>query len=365
MQNVFTEERWSSLAADWTAWWNHDTDRPMLTASRAINPARKRAAWWGLLPTVPFEITPEEIAEEIWQGILNTEYAGDLFPSAFTNFGPGDVIGFIGGGVVPAHNTTWFNAGIWEGKGLREIKPVYDPDNRWLKRVHAVMRACVEKFDGRALVSFSDLGGNLDIAAPLRDTQTLLMDTLDDPDAVRELVGRITKLWLKYYDDEYEIIRRGGRGCRSWLPLWAPGSTYNLQCDFSYMIGPEQFAELVMPDLEACCEHIEYPFFHLDGPGILTHLDMLLSIPKLRGIQWFAGDWNADRGMPSCKWTEVLDRILAAGKLIQMHGSFNDFIALAKERPLKNFALDVVYDLPPGVPLNDALAEIWRVNKSV
>jgi len=363
MEKIFTEERWGRVTSAWTAWWNHDIDRPLLTMSRWI--PRKRAEWWGLMPMIPFEITPEQIAEEIWQNLASTEYFGDSYPSCFINFGPGDIVGFIGGEVVPAWNTTWFGAGKWEGRGLREIRPEYDPDNKWLRRMKAVMRACVDKFAGRAVVGYTDLGGNLDIIAPLRDTQTLLMDTLDDPDAVRELVGIITKLWLRYFAEEHEIIAKNGRGFKSWLPMWAPGSTYELQCDFSYMIGPKQFDNLVMPDLVECCEHIEYPVFHLDGPGILNHLDALLSIEKLKAIQWFAGDNYAQLGKPSCKWPEVLDKIRAAGKLIQMHGTFPDFLALAKERPLAGYALDIVGGIPEGMDPADAMDAIWRANKNI
>ena len=360
VHTIFTEEQWAKTTSAWTAWWNHDIGRPMLTCQRSR--PFQRPAWWGLMPAIPFEITPEQIAEEIWQNIANTEYFGDSYPAAFMNFGPGDIAGFVGGEVTPAWNTTWFGPGKWEGRGLREITPEYDPGNIWFRRVKAVMKTCVEKFAGRAVVSYTDLGGNLDIAAPLRGTQTLLTDTLDDPGAVRELVGIVTKLWIRYFDGEHGIIAENGRGFKSWLPMWAPGSTYELQCDFSYMISPAQFDDLVMPDLTACCDHIEYPVFHLDGPGILNHLEALLSIGKLRCIQWFAGDNHAQLGKPSCKWAEVLDRIRGAGKLVQMHGTFPDFMELAKERPLAGYALDITGGIPDGMNPADAMDAIRRAN---
>ena len=63
-----------------------------------------------------------------------------------------------------------------------------------------------------------------------------------------------------------------------------------LQSDFSYMISPRMFERLILPDLTACCEALEYAFYHLDGKGEIKHLDMLLSIERLRGIQWIPGD---------------------------------------------------------------------------
>ena len=51
----------------------------------------------------------------------------------------------------------------------------------------------------------------------------------------------------------------------------------------------------------------------MDGPGQLPHLDLLLSIPELKGIQWIPGD-----GQPNItKWPEVYRKIRKAGKLVQ------------------------------------------------
>jgi hypothetical protein len=76
-----------------------------------------------------------------------------------------------------------------------------------------------------------------------------------------------------------------------------------LQSDLSYMISPHMFTRFVKPDLVACCEH-------LDGVGGLRHLDDLLSIERLRGIQWQPGDAQpmADQ------WLDVLRRIRDGGK---------------------------------------------------
>ena len=87
-----------------------------------------------------------------------------------------------------------------------------------------------------------------------------------------------------------------------------------LQCDFSYMISPEMFERFVMPDLVSCCEHLDHGFYHLDGKGEIPHLDHLLSIDRLRGIQWIPGDGQA----PPHEWLSLLKRIRDGGKLCQV-----------------------------------------------
>ena len=56
--------------------------------------------------------------------------------------------------------------------------------------------------------------------------------------------------------------------------------------------------------------------YHLDGPGALRHLDRLLQMDKLKGVQWVYG-----AGQPSARyWLDVLKKIQAAGKNIQVLG---------------------------------------------
>jgi 5-methyltetrahydrofolate--homocysteine methyltransferase len=90
-----------------------------------------------------------------------------------------------------------------------------------------------------------------------------------------------------------------------------------LQSDFSYMISPDMFKEFVLPDLKACCDHLDYAFYHLDGVGELPHLGHLLSIPNLHGIQWVSGAGKPE----AADWPEVLDRIRSAGKLVQLYAT--------------------------------------------
>ncbi|MDA0746552.1 MAG: hypothetical protein O2954_08525 [bacterium] len=94
-----------------------------------------------------------------------------------------------------------------------------------------------------------------------------------------------------------------------------------LQCDFCYMIGPEMFDEFVKPELAASCRRLTNPFYHLDGPGQLPHLDSLLEIEELKGVQWIPGTGNPDFRF----WPEVYRKIRKAGKRIQFAGTMETF----------------------------------------
>jgi 5-methyltetrahydrofolate--homocysteine methyltransferase len=209
--------------------------------------------------------------------------------------------------------TVWFDPP--DNKDIQDIHPAYDANNIWWQRVLDLTRTAVRRFGKTVSISHTDLGGNLDIVASLRGTEQLLYDLYDAPDEVERVVNEVTQLWLRYYRELEPIIAQAGRGTTPWAPIWSAKRCYMLQCDFSYMISPAMFERFVMPDLAACCDYLDHGFYHLDGKGQIPHLDMLLSLKRLRGIQWIPGAGAP----PPHRWLPLLKRIKDAGKLCQIY----------------------------------------------
>jgi len=175
---------------------------------------------------------------------------------------------------------------------------------------------------------------------------------------VDRLVGETHQLWLQCYQALYEMTCHG-RGITCWGPCWSPTRSYLLQSDFSYMISPEMFERFVLPDISACCEILDYPFYHLDGKGQLPHLEMLLSLDGLRGIQWVPGD-----GQPQAEhWMPLIKHIRRSGKLCQVYVSAKAAIEILREMGGKGLLLAINEALTPeqGQAL---LEEIRRVKKA-
>jgi 5-methyltetrahydrofolate--homocysteine methyltransferase len=223
---------------------------------------------------------------------------------------------------------------------VADVQVEYDPQNWWWQHVQDVAAALVRRWPGQRVVGQTDLGGNLDIIASFRTTQTLLTDLLDRPADVDRWVRETTALWLRYYDELDAVLRPSGRGSSSWTPIWSPGKTYMLQSDFSYMISPSLFERFVLPDLEACCAHLDHAFYHLDGKGEIPHLDMLLSIERLRGIQWIPGDGAP----PPQDWLALLSRIRQGGKLCQVFVSPEGALKIVRNLGGKGFLLVIQHN---------------------
>ncbi len=59
---------------------------------------------------------------------------------------------------------------------------------------------------------------------------------------------------------------------------------------------------------------MDHCVFHLDGPDALRHIDDILAIDAIDVVQWVSGAGQK----PMWQWTEVLQKIQAAGKGIQV-----------------------------------------------
>ena len=309
----FTEANWQRIERDTMAWWAGELDRPLVYLV-STDPVPGPTPF-NYQSNYPLDMSADAVVDRYEPSLAATHYYGDAFPMRWINFGPGIMAGFVGGevhSVSEPSETVWFTPA--SETPIADLELAFDPENIWWQRVRALTAAFVERYDGMLQVGQTDLGGNLDILASLRTTSGLLFDVTEQPAEVLRLVQRTTELWLRYYDGLDAVIRPMCRGTTSWAPIWSTGKTYMLQCDFSYMISPRMFERYVLPDMVACCDHLDHGFYHLDGKGEIPHLDMLLAISRLRGIQWIPGD-----GQPTPdQWLPLLKRIRDGGKLCQV-----------------------------------------------
>jgi len=317
MKINFTNEDWDRVELDTMAWWAGELNRPLvyLAVTDPIAPEKFPPPLHSYWSNYPLDMPADDILDRFEPLFAATHFYGDAFPWHWLNFGPGIVAGFLGANVHSVYDsseTVWFSP---PGEvRLEDLHLTYDAANIWWLRVKELTSALTERYGGKLAVSHTDLGGNLDILASFRGTQELLFDLVDCPEEVDRLTRAVTQLWLRYYDELDAIIRPACRGTSCWTPIWSSGKTYMMQSDFAYMISPTMFERFVLPDLTACCDHLDHGFYHLDGKGQIRHLDLLLSIGRLRGIQWIPGDGQP----PPQEWLPLLKRIRGGGKLCQV-----------------------------------------------
>jgi hypothetical protein len=89
------------------------------------------------------------------------------------------------------------------------------------------------------------------------------------------------------------------------------GKMHIPSCDFSSMISPKAFCEFYLPSLQAEVRHATHNVFHVDGKGVLRHIDRILSVTEVHAIQWVQGVGD---DLPILQWLPVIKKIQAAGK---------------------------------------------------
>ncbi len=325
---AFTPERWTRLQENARRWWRGELDRPLMyfhVDGRDPGRPAPQCPHKEFLSSHDFSITADEIVDRMDYELCRKEFLGDAFPTVWMNFGPGVPAAFMGARLDNANDTVWFHPP--KECPITEVELKFDPQNPWFRRISELNAAAMRRWNGRVLVGLPDLGGILDILSSFRASGELMTDFYDDPEKVRELSLEIDRVWWHCYDTFSAQLRPVNPGWTAWTSLYSEDPYYIFQSDASYMIGPDMFREFVLPDLQACCKRIPNGFYHLDGIGELKHLDAILSIPELKGVQWVPG-----AGQPAwCHWPEVYRRIRDAGKLIQVYGGPETLDTLAQQ----------------------------------
>jgi len=297
--------------------WNHqDTDRPILS----LYVHNKNTNWSAFTPSSPRDLWENLEARHarLSYSTKNVKCYGEAMPSDFVNFGPGCLAAMIGSDYLPMPNTIWFGEEITLLEDWANLKEVYlREDSPMYKLSTNLTKLFLEKNDGSYLVGITDLGGSLDILASLRGTMSLLTDLHDNPELALKAVEIIDEIWIEVYKKLRKMIASYQHGHTTWLGPWCETSYYPLQCDFGAMISPDDFEKFVMPSMRRTTDFLDQSIFHLDGPGMIAHLDQLLSLERMDGIQWVPGAGSDP--VTDERWFPMYEKIQAAGKLLVLH----------------------------------------------
>ena len=309
----------------WEAFWHHEIiDRPCLAVTapkegHEIPPAPPYMDGWN-----------GDFAEAVarWEArAAQIYYAGDAIPYIQPSFGPDQFGAFLGADLERAeasyNSTSW---GVPFVEEWQEVLPLcLDSENHWWKKMLEFMRVAGEASEGKFLVGMLDLHSNMDALASIREPQELCIDLLDCPELIHSAMADVRSIYPVIYEALSEAgnpaLERSegmeGRGSIGWCSFYSPGRFAMTQCDFAIMLSPKMFDEFILPALTADSDFLNHSIYHYDGIGALRHLDSVLSIESLDGIQWVPGAGNP----PQAQWTELLLQIQEAGKSLHISAS--------------------------------------------
>ena len=303
------------------AWWDHELiDRPIIS-------------YWAAQPDVKlYELgnlldyfDPFYLAEH-WEGIDEALdefervsklmlFAEEAIPRFNPYYGPGIMASVFG--IVPQYKsrTVWFQ----RDTDLKDLLPILEgtklnANNEWFDRLVRITEIASQRGNGDYCIAMTDLGGILDVISSFLGPTKLILTMRRNPDLIHACRQVILEKWMMVYERLQSIIEKYSFGCNSWLNLWWAKRWYPIQCDFSAFLSPRWFKEFVVDDIKAQAERFDYAIYHLDGPDALVHLDELLKIDALDGIQWVPGAGNELKSSET--WMPVYKKIQNAGKSV-------------------------------------------------
>ena len=304
------------------AWWDHDnTDRPTIAYNIPEGPDSVKALlasgalnydlgknWNGIEPIL-------DTLENNSDGLV---WGGECIPRYFPNYGPGVMAAVLG--VTPEYKsgTIWFHrkTDVKDIVNLLESAKLNN-DNEWYVRLKRTTEIAAKRgAKNNYCVAMTDLGGILDILVSFLGPQEIIIQMRKNPELIDTCRAIIMEKYIKLYDELQTIINKYVDGCDTWLNLWCPKRYYTMQCDFSVMLNQKFFERFVLPDLKEQAEHMDFSFYHLDGPEQIRFLDDILKV--VDGIQWVPG---AKPGMPqdgADEWLPLYNKIQKVGKNIHM-----------------------------------------------
>lgn len=313
------------------AWWNQAIiDRPLFIGTADRDPARPVTRRIELLSD------PDAWMAAKLDDLKQTCFLGDALPHVRVDFGPVLLGAMLGGRTESGADTTWTHAFIsddWSnapGWELRDNSPC------WPQLCALTDRVAAEAA-GRFLVCTPDLGGSADVLLNLRGATGLCMDAMTRPETLIQAIDAIYPAWERAFTMLYDTATAHGAGLIHWLLLWSSVPHFIPACDFNFMIAPEQFNRICLPDIARQTAAVGRGVFHLDGAGATNHIDALLEIPEMRAIQYVPG-----AGTPSAlAWVDMFRKVQDSGRSVIVDCPMEEVLPLCEALKPEGLALSV------------------------
>ena len=308
----------AEAAARWEAFWNGEMlDRPPVVITcpaedvEGVGRPDYRAQSFDDL---------DELVARVDAHVHSTFWGGDAMPQFSPSFGPDNFAVFLGAELAWSEdeeiNTSWAVPYVedWE-----DALPLTLQENGpWWTRMVAYMGKLAAAAEGKWLVSHIDMHSNLDALVSIRGATPLCLDLYTATEAVTRANAQANALYPVMHDALHQAggMDRCGTGA-GWISAYSDGSCNTLQCDAIAFIGPAHFREFVLPDLEDEAQHLDHCIYHWDGPDALVHIDDLMTIERIRCIQWVPGAG----AKPFIEWLDLLVEIQKRGKSVMVYCS--------------------------------------------
>lgn len=309
-----TKSDFEEVADRWERFWREGLDGPLIAAVRP-KPGVEAVEKPSLYAIGP-EVDPRAFAEQAVRWAETHDFLGAALPFVYLELAADQFSTFLGVDLeFPTPGEGGWPIHIHQETPIADIHVQFSTEGRWWRLIANLAEAILERSEDSLLLAAPTMVANLDALVALRGAQNVLIDLVDAPDQVTRLLGEIHEAHAQALTALGRLLGFARWGSINRHGMYSKGVLNCLQCDFSCMISPAMFQELVLPALEADMNLYDAVEYHLDGPGALRHLEALCSLERLGVVQWVAGAADQDRD-----WSDLYRRIDALGKGLILGG---------------------------------------------
>ena len=140
-------------------------------------------------------------------------------------------------------------------------------------------------------------------------TTNFLIQTLEQPDRMREFAIRLARECNTAFDSVFPVIASKNDGMTNWMPVWSDIDMGTVQDDMAINFSPRMYEEVFMSAIRTMAEHTQRTVLHWHD-GCAHHLDNLLKIGAIDVVQ-YGHDPNSP---PFREGINDMQKIQAAGK---------------------------------------------------
>ncbi len=298
----------SDVQINWQKFWDGTLDRPILLA---ICPKENTEP----VPNPPFGAAftqgIEPVVDQTLRWAEKHEFLGDTVPyvrpSLIIDLMPAllgaEIISAAGGDRIDTHAQPFV-------QDLNSAEIRFQRDSEWWEKWCRLAECITAKCSGKMIPGSAQCWyNNLDTLAAIRGNTQLLMDFYDNPEGIHCCMKQIIQAHREAVEESNQMFAIDQWGSVTGHGFYHTGKTAVPQCDFGFNIGKEHFDEFGLPYLRDEVNMLDDAEYHLDGPGNITHLESIVSIEKIKVIQWVSGAGNENKD-----WTSLYEQINEFGK---------------------------------------------------
>ena len=256
--------------------------------------------------------------ESALAAVADTQYFGDALPIASPNLGPDFFSSCYGGELRFMEDTSFIEPFLADWADVPTL--FFNKKNRYFMKLEELYTAFLDAGNSIFYTGMPDIHPGGDCLVGFRGPLALNYDVVDHAAELKQALAFVTRDFLSTFDHYYEKLQNKNQPITGW-PRVVSRYKWHIPCnDFSCMISRTMFEELFLDELINEMKVMEKNMYHLDGPGALQHLDLLLTVKELDAVQWVygAGNGRASDQLP------IYQKIQNAGKGIQLPEVYAD-----------------------------------------